>query len=69
MGWLAGYDSEKGCTCDYHSVELRGLCVMTDEVCQSLLGSLATAVADEGGFADQCRCPEGYPLGKKCDAA
>lgn len=68
MGWLAAYDSEKGCICDYHSVLRHGLCIMTDEACRSLLGSLAFAVNDDRGLADQCRCPDGYALGEKCDA-
>jgi hypothetical protein len=69
MGWLAAYDSEaKDCYCDYHSVEQHGLCLMTDEACQSLKGSLAFAIDLGSGLVDQCRCPAGFAFDATCDA-
>jgi hypothetical protein len=58
LGWLANYTPDRGCFCDYHSVELRGICRLTDDACERLFGTGSVAVArNAAGYTDQCHCP------------
>ena len=63
MGPLASYDSEKGCVCDFLTVEIKGICQFTDSLCRLHFGSGAYARVDsETGYARQCDCTDGtYP--------
>jgi hypothetical protein len=58
LGWLSNYAPDRGCFCDYHSVELRGICRLTDDACSMLYGTGSIAVAtNAAGYDDQCHCP------------
>lgn len=61
FGWLANYDPERGCFCDYYSTLKHGVCVMTEETCRELYGSGATARNNEFGYPDQCDKPVSQP--------
>lgn len=70
FGWLANYDPDRGCFCDYYSELRHGVCILTEETCRGLFGSGATVQVNELGYADQCACRRGNQLlaaSARCD--
>jgi hypothetical protein len=66
LGWLSNYTPDQGCFCDYHSVEKRGICTLTNEACEMLFGTGAVAISSNpAGYLDQCDCPPAVQSGSQ----